>query len=213
MTADRRSVAAVPEGSTGDRDADRPVPQHPHATASEQPHPQAAATGRAGAATCHPQHPQAATGCADGVTLGDPQHPHVAAGGADGAAAGDRQRPQPQHPHGDRPAAQRVTRGRRLCGRPCPVAAGRCRRAAEVPAPGAGGLRPLARALLAAAAEVHAARAATGNLGTADRSAVSADAGPEGGRMPDRAVVSTVVSPVVSGGVSAASHRRPGVNT
>lgn len=97
-------------------------------------------------------------------TRSDPQRSQQRPHDADAAAARDGNAPAGSGPLA--PQRQAWPRDRRSCGRPCPSAG--CRQTAqpvrEMPAPEAGRLRPLARALLAAAADLHAARTATGDL-------------------------------------------------
>lgn len=113
-------------------------------------------------------HPDPSGDSDDAGDGGDHQHPQApvqqhpqAAVGRDGPAAGDHQHPQDTQTQyaDDRRGVRDGARDRRLCGGPCPRAAAGGGRPDPV-APGPGGLRPLARALLAAAADLHAARAA-----------------------------------------------------
>ncbi len=127
---------------------------------------------------------------------GREQHPQAAPDPGCEAAGGYEQHPQPA-PASRRPSGPRP-------GLPCPQErAGRVADVVVPPAPGV--LRPLARALLAAAADLHASRLALPSTGVATGPGTTGSGGTGGLRMPAAGRVSVVVSPVVSPVVCAAT--------
>ena len=143
------------------------------------------------------QHPQADRAAC--------QHPQ-ACPGPDGGAGGRRKQHPQAAPTSWRGPGARRTSGPRT-GLPCPQElAGRV--IGETVPPGPGVLRPLARALLAAAADLHAPRRSLPGTGAGSGPATTGTSGRGGSgglRMPAGGRVSVVVSPVVSPVVCAAT--------